>query len=192
MGMYDNETHETANKNLIVSEQFVEIFKNFNVVTQVENMKQLSKRELYLLLTVCLDKFSDEDPVVNFNFQPFKEEVMAIFDIQDDKDVTDTDLISLIDESGDKYIETDYIINNNGDKLPEPLTKEEVDAVLSGKDILPPDPAIEKLAFYKDLRAKYDRGDIEYKDVCKVVVKKYGEEEDFDDYCEKNNLVIYN
>jgi hypothetical protein len=126
MGMYDNETHETANKNLIVSEQFVEIFKNFNVVTQVENMKQLSKRELYLLLTVCLDKFSDEDPVVNFNFQPFKEEVMAIFDIQDDKDATDTDLISLIDESGDKYIETDYIINNNGDKLPEPLTKEEV------------------------------------------------------------------
>jgi len=73
-----------------------------------------------------------------------------------------------------------------------PLTKEEVDAVLSGKDILPPDPAIEKLAFYKDLRAKYDRGDIEYKDVCKVVVKKYGEEEDFDDYCEKNNLVVYN
>jgi hypothetical protein len=35
-------------------------------------------------------------------------------------------LISLIDESGDKYIETDYIITNNGDKLPEPLTKEEV------------------------------------------------------------------
>ena len=126
MGIYDNETHETANKNLIVSEQFVEIFKNFNVVTQVENMKQLSKRELYLLLTVCLDKFSDEDPVVNFNFQPFEKEVMEIFDIQDDKDVTDTDLVSLIDESGDKYIETDYIINNNGDKLPEPLTKEEV------------------------------------------------------------------
>jgi hypothetical protein len=126
MGIYDNETHETSNKNLIVSEQFVEIFKNFNVVTQVEEMKNLSKRELYLLLTVCLDKFSDEDPVVNFNFQPFKEEVMAIFDIQDDKDATDTDLVSLIDESGDKYIETDYIIDNNGDKLPEPLTKEEV------------------------------------------------------------------
>lgn len=126
MGIYDNETHETSNKNLIVSEQFVEIFKNFNVVTQVENMKQLTKRELYLLLTVCLDKFSDEDPVVNFNFQPFEKEVMEIFDIQDDKDATDTDLVSLIDESGDKYIETDYIVNNDGDKLPEPLTKEEV------------------------------------------------------------------
>jgi hypothetical protein len=29
MGIYDNETHETANKNLIVSEQFVEIFKHY-------------------------------------------------------------------------------------------------------------------------------------------------------------------
>ena len=126
MGIYDNETSETSNKNLIVSDEFFQIFKNFNVVTQVEEMKKLSKKELYLLLTVCLDKFSDEDPVVNFNFQPFEKEVMEIFDIQDDKDATETDLISLIDESGDKYIETDYIVNNNGDKLPNPLTKEEV------------------------------------------------------------------
>ncbi len=126
MGIYDNETSETSNKNLIVSDEFFQIFKNFNVVTQVEEMKKLSKKELYLLLTVCLDKFSDEDPVVNFNFQLFEKEVMEIFDIQDDKDATETDLISLIDESGDKYIETDYIVNNNGDKLPNPLTKEEV------------------------------------------------------------------
>lgn len=126
MGIYDTETHETSNKNLIVSEQFVEIFKKFNVVTQVEEMKKLSKREFYLLLTVCLDKFSDEDPVVNFNFQPFKNEVMEIFDVQDDKDPINPVLIDLIDESGDKYIETDYIIDSRGNKLPEPLTKEQV------------------------------------------------------------------
>lgn len=123
--MYDN-MHETSNKTLVVSEQFVDIFKNFNVVTQVEEMKKLSKRELYLLLTVCLDKFSDEDPVVNFNFQPFKEEVMEIFDVQDDKDSTNQTLLDLISESGDKYIETDYIVDNKGEKLPDPLTKEEV------------------------------------------------------------------
>ena len=127
MGIYDNETHETSNKNLVVSDEFFEIFKNFNVVSQVEEMRKLSRRELYLLLTVCLDKFSDEDPVVNFNFQPFEKEVTGeIFNVQDDKKATDVDLISLIDESGDQYIETDYIVNNNGDKLPEPLTKEEV------------------------------------------------------------------
>ena len=123
--MYDN-MHETSNKTLVVSDEFFEIFKNFNVVTQVEEMKNLSKRELYLLLTVCLDKFSDEDPVVNFNFQPFKEEVMEIFDVQDDKDSTNQTLLDLISESGDKYIETDYIVDNKGEKLPETLTKEEV------------------------------------------------------------------
>ena len=89
-------------------------------------MKQLTKRELYLLLTVCLDKFSDEDPVVKHNLLPFKEEIMSIFDIQDDKDVTDPILIDLITESGDKYIETDYIVYNDDQKLPDPLTKDQV------------------------------------------------------------------
>jgi hypothetical protein len=78
------------------------------------------------LLTVCLDKFSDEDPVINYNFQPFKDEVMEIFDVQDDKDPISQYLIELIEESGDKYIETDNIVNDKGEKLPDPLTKEEV------------------------------------------------------------------
>jgi hypothetical protein len=122
--MYDYEN--TQPKNINVSKDFVDIYTNFNVVTQVEKMKKLSKKELYLLLTVCLDKFSDEDPVVKYNLLPFKDECMAIFDIQDDKETTDVDLISLIEESGDKYIETDNIVYNEDQKLPEPLTKEQV------------------------------------------------------------------
>ena len=113
-------------KQLKVSNEFVDIYTNFNVVTQVEKMKQLTKRELYLLLTVCLDKFSDEDPVVKHNLLPFKEEIMNIFDVQDDKDATDPILIDLITESGDKYIETDNIVYSNDQKLPDPLTKDEV------------------------------------------------------------------
>ena len=122
--MYDNES--TSENKIHVSNEFVDIFSNFNVVTQVEKMKQLTKRELYLLLTVCLDKFSDEDPVVKHNLLPFKEEIMNIFDVQDDKEPTDSILIDLITESGDKYIETDYIVYNDDQKLPEPLTKEQV------------------------------------------------------------------
>ena len=122
--MYDNES--TKENQIHVSNEFVDIFSNFNVVTQVEKMKQLTKRELYLLLTVCLDKFSDEDPVVKHNLLPFKEEIMNIFDVQEDKDATDPILIDLITESGDKYIETDYIVYNDDQKLPEPLNKEEV------------------------------------------------------------------
>lgn len=122
--MYDNES--TSENKIHVSNEFVDIFSNFNVVTQVEKMKQLTKRELYLLLTVCLDKFSDEDPVVKHNLIHFKEEIMNIFDVQDDKEATDSILIDLIAESGDKYIETDNIVYNNDQKLPDPLTKEEV------------------------------------------------------------------
>lgn len=123
---YDYENTDQSSKNIQVSNEFVDIYTNFNVVTQVEKMKQLTKRELYLLLTVCLDKFSDEDPVVKHNLLPFKEEIMNIFDVQDDKDATDPILIDLITESGDKYIETDYIVYNDDQKLPDPLSKEEV------------------------------------------------------------------
>jgi hypothetical protein len=123
--MYDNESIK-ENSKINVTNEFVDIFSNFNVVTQVEKMKQLTKRELYLMLTVCLDKFSDEDPVVKHNLLPFKEEIMNIFDVQDDKEATDSVLIDLIIESGDKYIETDYIVYNNDQKLPDPLTKDQV------------------------------------------------------------------
>lgn len=123
--MFDTEENPVKN-NIHVSNEFVDIFSNFNVVSQVEKMKQLSKKELYLLLTVCLDKFSDEDPVVRYNLLPFKDECMAIFDIQDDKEATDPVLVDLIQESGDKYIETDNIVYNGNQSLPEPLTKEEV------------------------------------------------------------------
>jgi len=117
---------EDKKNNIIVSDLFIDIYKNFNVVSQVERMRQLSKKELYLLLTVCLDKQLDEDPVVNHNFREFKDETMKIFEVQDDKTPDDVDLITLIEESGDKYIETDNIVDTNGGKLPDPLTKEQV------------------------------------------------------------------
>lgn len=113
-------------KQLKVSNEFFDIFKNFNVVNKVEEMKLLSKKELYLLLTVCLDKHDDEQPTVVYNFQPFREEVMELFEIQDDKETLNPILIQLIEESGDKYIETDNIVDELGNKLPDPLTKEEV------------------------------------------------------------------
>lgn len=113
-------------KKLVVSEVFVNIYKNFNVVNKVEEMKSLSEKELYLLLTVCLDKHDDEQPTVVYNFQPFREQVMDLFEIQDDKETLNPVLEELIKESGDKYIETDNIVDVDGNKLPEPLTKEEV------------------------------------------------------------------
>ncbi len=109
-----------------VSNDFVNIYRNFNVKDVSDEMKKLSQKELYLLLTLCLDKHSDDNSTVLHNFQSFKDEVMKIYDIQDDKDPTDETLVKLIEETGDKYIETDDIIDEMGNKLPEPYTKEEV------------------------------------------------------------------
>lgn len=122
--MYTNEEKDV--KKVVVSDLFIDIYQKFNVVTQVEQMKQLPRKELYLLLILCLDKQSDEDPVVVHNFMPFKDECMKIFDIQDDKDVDDEDLKLLIEETGDKYIETENIIDSKGKTLRDPLSKEEV------------------------------------------------------------------
>ena len=117
---------EKIDKIIKVSPLFIEIYQNFNVIDQTEKMKSLTKKELYLLLTVCLDKFSDTDKTVKQNFLPFKKEVMDIFDVQDDKDTTIVELLELIEETGDKYIETDHIQDESGNLLPDPLTKEEV------------------------------------------------------------------
>ena len=113
-------------KNVTVSDLFVKIYENFNVVDQVENMNNLSDEELYLLLVYVLDRHSDEDPVVVHNLQPFKEKVMEIYELQDDKETTNTILLELVEKTGDKYIETDYIVDGSGNKLKDPLTKEEV------------------------------------------------------------------
>jgi len=113
-------------KKIIVSDEFFDIFKNLNVISQLDKMKNLSTKELYLLLVAALDKHDDSDNTVIFNISEFKKEVMDIYHIQDDKISDIPDILKLIEETGDKYIETDNIINSNGDKLPNPLSKDEV------------------------------------------------------------------
>lgn len=117
---------EEKDNKIVVSNEFVDIYRNFNVGNQVHKMKSLTKRELYLLLTLNLDKHSDENPTVNSNFKDFKEQCLEIFDVQDEKTTENQTLLDLIKESGDQYIETDNIVDSNGDKLPDPYTKEEI------------------------------------------------------------------
>lgn len=109
-----------------VTENFMDVYRNFNVCNQIENMRNLSEKELYLLLTLCLDKHDDNNPIVKHNFIEFEKEVMELFAIQDDKKTDNKILLELIDETGDKYIETDYIVDVNGNKVPDAFSKEEV------------------------------------------------------------------
>ena len=108
---------------IIVSNEFVDIFRNFNVVDKIEEMKLLSKRELYLLLTVCFDKHDEDQPTVIHNFLEFKDYIMEINDLFENNK---TDNPILIELSEGSYIETDNIVDENGNVLPTPLTKEEI------------------------------------------------------------------
>ena len=124
MAKNDEKTKEEQKVN--VSDLFVDIYKNFNVTTQVEKMKQLSEKELYLLIILCLDKHSDEDPVVIHNLKEFEKEVMLVFDLQDDKEIENESLKELVKETNDTYINTEVVLDMEGNKLPEPLDKQEV------------------------------------------------------------------
>jgi len=113
-------------KNLVVSDEFFEIYKNFNVTTQVEEMKALDKEELYLLLTLCLDKHDDTNALALSNFRAFADEIKEILDLQEDREVTNQHLLDLSKRTEDSYIETDNIVNSKGEKIPEPYTLQEV------------------------------------------------------------------
>ena len=110
-------------KKIIVSNEFVDIFRNFNVVDKIEEMKLLSKRELYLLLTVCFDKHDEDQPTVIHNFLEFKDYIMEINDLFENNK-TDNPILIELSEGG--YIETDNIVDEMGNDLPTPLTKEEI------------------------------------------------------------------
>lgn len=114
---------EGEDKKIIVSNEFVDIFRNFNVVDKIEEMKLLSKRELYLLLTVCLDKHDEDQPTVIHNFLEFKDYIMEINDLFENNK-TDNPILIELSEGG--YIETDNIVDEMGNDLPTPLTKEEI------------------------------------------------------------------
>lgn len=113
-------------KKLQVSDLFVEIYTNLNVCSQLENMEKLSKKELYLLLILALDKHNDEDPVVLHNLLPWKDTALQIFELQDDKETDILELKELVEETGDKYIDVTILVDVNGNSLRVPLTKEEV------------------------------------------------------------------
>lgn len=115
-----------SDKKIVVSDLFVDIYTNFNVCSQVEKMNTLTKKELYLLILLALDKHSDDDPVVLHNFLPFESIGDDLFELQEDKGVSNDDLKQLIEETGDKYISTKNVIDSKGNELPEPLSKVEV------------------------------------------------------------------
>ena len=112
-------------KYITVSDDFVAIYKMFNVNRQTEKMKKLSRKELMLMLVLAIDSFSEENPAVIENFRDFRSEMELIYGLQQDNECTDSDLLSLGKETDEKYIDTSKILDSKGDELPPSLTEEE-------------------------------------------------------------------
>ena len=120
-------------KYITVSDDFVEIYKMFNVNRQTEKMKKLSRKELMLMLVLAIDSFSEENPAVIENFRDFRSEMELIYGLQQDNECTDLDLLSLGKETDEKYIDTSKIIDSKGEELPAALSEEE--ALQARRDI---------------------------------------------------------
>ena len=117
---------ETNNTEKIkVSTEFIEAYQLFNVNSQVDKIDQLSRRERLLLFTLAIDSYSEDNAVAIENFRPYKEDLDLIYALQNDDTVTDADLLYLSDATGEKYIDTSNIIDQDGNKLPSPTTEEE-------------------------------------------------------------------
>lgn len=86
-----------------------------------------------LLLIVSVDSFSEENNMVLENLKDFKEELELIYDLQQDKECNDNDLLELAKDTEEKYIDTTRIKTLDEKNLPEPTTDEE--AILLRRDI---------------------------------------------------------
>jgi hypothetical protein len=113
------------NKYITVSDNFVETYKMFNVIKQTEKLNQLSRKELMLMLVLSIDSFSEENPAVLENFKEFKNELELVFDLQQDKECTDEDLLQLGKDTDEKYIDTSKIRDKSDQELPSPLSDTE-------------------------------------------------------------------
>lgn len=110
---------------LTVSDEFLEIYKFFNVNNQVDKIEKLSRKERILLFLLAIDCFSEDNTALLENCKPFKSEIELIYDLQQDKEVDDPDIQELAKLTNEKYIDTTVLRDKNGDKLPNPLTESE-------------------------------------------------------------------
>lgn len=120
-------------KNKQVSDLFIDIYLNFNVTKQTERMKQLTRRELILLLILSVDNFDIENEVTISTYTDFSEEIDIIYDMESDNEITDEVLLSLKEEFG-SFIDTTEILDKNNNKISRPLSEQE--ALVKRREII--------------------------------------------------------
>ena len=121
-----------SEKNIQVSDLFIHLFKMLNVTDISEQMKQLTRKELLMLIILGIDSYPPDDTFFLKNLSLFKDELKSIrslqsLDIKDEStsENTDPDLKDLASETGEKYINIKKIKDLKGEELPNPTTIQE-------------------------------------------------------------------
>ncbi len=109
-----------------VSDKFIWIYRRMHVKNLVEDMKQLDKRELYLLLLRTLDDHDLENESVKTNMRAFRAECLEIFAINDGKDTSCPVLAELKGEDISKTLINLHMTDHHGEEMGLPLTNDEV------------------------------------------------------------------
>lgn len=105
---------------IILSKTFIDVYQNFNVFNVSNEISNLSKKELYLLLICCFDHHDSDDPTVVENYSNYEFEVTEILNLQENKTTLNEFLLELISDTDSSTIETYKI------ELPKIFSKNEV------------------------------------------------------------------
>jgi hypothetical protein len=111
-------------KKIVVSDKFIEIYKNFNVVPQISKMMELSREELLLMLVVTFRVY-DYNDVVMTTYKHYEKDLSYIDSVMFDSKLTDPEKIKMREIILENYLETDKIFDKFDNLLPEATTEEE-------------------------------------------------------------------
>jgi len=113
-------------KNIIVSDDFIETYKYLNAVDMTTAINSLDTIERYLLVTLALDNHDIKNDIVKKNLLPLKDIGQAIYDAMEEIDSDNQIIKKIIEMTDDKYINVNVLIDSNGNKMPEPANISEI------------------------------------------------------------------
>jgi hypothetical protein len=126
MSGYINIKNMEREKNIIVSDDFIETYKYLNAVDMTTAINSLDTIERYLLVTLALDNHDIKNDIVKKNLLPLKDIGQAIYDAMEEIDSDNQIIKKIIEMTDDKYINVNVLIDSNGNKMPEPANISEI------------------------------------------------------------------
>lgn len=109
---------EEQKKSLVVSDEFIEVYKYLNAVDMHERIEGLSQEEKYLLVMLSLDNHDIAKDMVRENLLPYKSIGQDIYDCMEGNENDSEIIASLIERTGDKYIDVSVLVDKYGNEMP--------------------------------------------------------------------------